>query len=77
VCFYCGPDNDHGDFVLARNGAVLTSKAKRDGARSRPCGRRGAMCAVRGLVERLISAKLYLRLIQSCPRCQSQTCRDH
>jgi hypothetical protein len=66
MCFF----SDHGDFVVARNGMVLTSKAKRDGARSRPCGRRGAMCAMHALGEGLISEELYVRLIQSCPDCQ-------
>jgi hypothetical protein len=61
MCFLSAP----GDFVLARNGAVLASKAKRDAARSRPCGRRGAMCVCCGLVRGVISTELYSRLLDS------------
>ncbi len=55
--------SDQGDFVVARNGAVLTSKAKRDAARSRPCGRRGAMCIYHGLARGVVPEELYLRLL--------------
>lgn len=52
MCFF----SEGGDFILARNGMVLASKAKRDAARTRPCG------AYHGVAQGVLSQELALRL---------------
>jgi hypothetical protein len=54
----------HGHFVIATNEAVLTSKAKRDAARKRPCGKRGSVCAFLGFMRGVISEEQYRAFIQ-------------
>lgn len=59
MCFF----SEHGHFVLASNGKVLTSKTKRAAARNRPCGKRGAICAYHAVGRGVISEDLYIRLV--------------
>ena len=61
MCFY---GSKHGDFILARNGTVLASKTKRAAAKTRPCGKRGSLCARHGVALGIISQELALRLAE-------------